>query len=394
MPSLVALVRACALLVGLAAPARAVPFLFNMLNTTVTTAANDGVIYWARGDNFTPVPGLTLGFILMQGGPGMLRIPHWHPTTVELGTVITGTLRVTVAFDGTHETFLLEPGDTFYSPPGYYHYLEQVSEENVTMMAVFKTPALSTLDMTQVFGQLRAIAPEALVHTFRTTPQVISALFAHNPNQTKFTFDLPQPNYKYDASTLTKKPSCFKFSNLEAGRTAEPYYTGSTIEWLTEGTSPGLMQLSFARVVIQPGGWREPQWSINADEIAFVMGTGGAKEGIVIGVAGATKAEKNFARLWDFVWTPAQYVSYFFNNGTAPVTLLLIYDNANPGFISLREAYGVTPKEVLATMHHAANASVFSTFGSLKDLTPNPPGISGMCPSGAKPTKKPTKKAG
>jgi oxalate decarboxylase/phosphoglucose isomerase-like protein (cupin superfamily) len=101
--------------------------------------------------------------------------------------VHSGIARVTVLFNGRHETFLLNPGDVFYSPVGYFHYFEKVSDgTDFVMFACFNTDALSTFDTTPVFGQIRALTPNALTHTFGVSPAVIASLFAHDPGQPKY----------------------------------------------------------------------------------------------------------------------------------------------------------------------------------------------------------------
>lgn len=56
-----------------------------------------------------------------------MREPHWHPETAEMGYVISGTARMTILDpDGSTDTYILGPGDTYFIPRAYPHHIENV----------------------------------------------------------------------------------------------------------------------------------------------------------------------------------------------------------------------------------------------------------------------------
>ena len=53
------------------------------------------------------------------------------------------------------ETFTIQPGEAFYSPPGYHHYFAGVSEDNPLFgLAIFDTNDLQTYDFPQVLKNM------------------------------------------------------------------------------------------------------------------------------------------------------------------------------------------------------------------------------------------------
>ncbi|MER8972373.1 MULTISPECIES: cupin domain-containing protein [unclassified Mesorhizobium] len=67
-----------------------------------------------------------------------MREPHWHPETAELGYIASGTARMTVLDpDGSTDTYIISPGDTYFVPRAYPHHIENVGEETVHLLIFF-----------------------------------------------------------------------------------------------------------------------------------------------------------------------------------------------------------------------------------------------------------------
>jgi len=70
-------------------------------------------------------------------GQGM-REPHWHPETAEMGYVVAGSARMTILDpDGSADTYIIGPGDTYFIPPAYPHHIENVGEGTFHVLVFF-----------------------------------------------------------------------------------------------------------------------------------------------------------------------------------------------------------------------------------------------------------------
>lgn len=70
-----------------------------------------------------------------------MREPHWHPETAELGYVNAGHARMSILDpDGTVDTYLLGPGDSYFVPRAYPHQIEVVGDEEINFLIFFDQP--------------------------------------------------------------------------------------------------------------------------------------------------------------------------------------------------------------------------------------------------------------
>jgi len=365
--TLASLLLSCTLLLTLHVTqgATAALFLnFSTLNPQLKSA--EATFALATGPSF-PVPGMQLGLIQMFGPPGVLLLPHWHTNSAELGYVVKGTLRGSIIFNGVREVFMLYPGDVFYAPPGFYHFLEKVTPENATVLAAFSTNNPETIDIVEVFGTMKSLFPDILAKTFKIPVTEVNTMYGLPPGQSRPPFEYPQPGYQFNPAGNSKGAKCFLFKNLdEISKKRVPYFPDSSVYWATSTQFPQLVLESFAQVILEPGAMRSPTRFINADEVVFVL-SGSVEVGIA---GGGGKGGKQTVSQYDLAWTPVGWFSYIYNRGSAPASILLIYNNPNPEATSLLEVYTQTPPEVLGTMHRVS-PQFFSNFAKDKD-TPNP----------------------
>ena len=70
-----------------------------------------------------------------------MREPHWHPNTAEMGYVHEGRARMSVLDpDGTVDTYVLGPGDTYFIPRAYPHQIEVVGDGPIHFLVFFDQP--------------------------------------------------------------------------------------------------------------------------------------------------------------------------------------------------------------------------------------------------------------
>ncbi|KZV65237.1 oxalate decarboxylase [Peniophora sp. CONT] len=92
--------------------------------------------------------------------PGAIREIHWHPTEPEWAFFISGQARMTLfAAQSNSRTFDFQGGDIGYVPAAYGHYVENVGNETLHYLEIFKTDRYQDISLTQWL----ALTPPALV---------------------------------------------------------------------------------------------------------------------------------------------------------------------------------------------------------------------------------------
>jgi len=92
--------------------------------------------------------------------PGAMRELHWHPTEPEWSYFLSGNARVTIfAASGNSRTFDYSAGDVGYVPPSFGHYVENVGNETVRYLEIFKSDRYQDISLQQWL----ALTPPELV---------------------------------------------------------------------------------------------------------------------------------------------------------------------------------------------------------------------------------------
>lgn len=102
--------------------------------------------------------------------PGALREMHWHPTADEWSYFIRGRARVTIfASQGTARTFDYMPGDVGIVPKNMGHFVENIGDEPLEMLEIFRSDEFRDLSLFQWMGQ----TPKKMVvdHLFADDPE-------------------------------------------------------------------------------------------------------------------------------------------------------------------------------------------------------------------------------
>lgn len=117
--------------------------------------------------------------------PGAIREMHWHPNADEWSFFLRGKARVTIfASEGTARTFNYVPGDVGIVPANMGHFVENIGDEPLEMLEVFRADEFRDFSLFQWLGD---------------TPQrqVADTLFADDPEAAeKFlkTINNPKPD--------------------------------------------------------------------------------------------------------------------------------------------------------------------------------------------------------
>ncbi|PNY29683.1 Oxalate decarboxylase OxdC [Tolypocladium capitatum] len=92
--------------------------------------------------------------------PGALREMHWHPLADEWSFFIRGRARVTIfAAEGNARTFDYMPGDVGIVPKNMGHFVENIGDEPVEMLEIFRSDQFRDFSLFQWMGE----TPQRLV---------------------------------------------------------------------------------------------------------------------------------------------------------------------------------------------------------------------------------------
>ncbi|CAF1723922.1 Oxalate decarboxylase OxdC [Bacillus subtilis] len=117
-----------------------------------------GKVYIADSTNFKVSK--TIASALVTVEPGAMRELHWHPNTHEWQYYISGKARMTVfASDGHARTFNYQAGDVGYVPFAMGHYVENIGDEPLVFLEIFKDDHYADVSLNQWLAML----PETFV---------------------------------------------------------------------------------------------------------------------------------------------------------------------------------------------------------------------------------------
>jgi oxalate decarboxylase len=140
------------------------PFKFNLKGCPPQVTAKGGTIQEANQGTFPALQGNGLSIYLLTLSPGAVRIPHWHPDAAELDYCLSGTARIGLAFpSGEWQQFDVSAGEISILPQGWFHYIENVGTETMTMLVIFNNSSPNDIGISEGF---QAIPREVLGTTF------------------------------------------------------------------------------------------------------------------------------------------------------------------------------------------------------------------------------------
>jgi oxalate decarboxylase len=154
-------------------PAGAVPqsFSHRLLRQEPIEAAG-GRVRIVDSTNFPAAT--TIAAALVEIEPGALRELHWHPNTDEWQYFLSGRGRMGVfASGGKARTFDYQAGDVGYVPFAMGHYVENLGDEPLRFLEMFRSDQFQDLSL----SQWMALTPPELVRAhLNLDPQAIAAL--------------------------------------------------------------------------------------------------------------------------------------------------------------------------------------------------------------------------
>lgn len=102
----------------------------------------------------------TIAAALVEVEPGAMREIHWHSNADELQYYIKGKARMTVFKPGPKaRTFNYQAGDIGYIPVGDFHYVQNIGNEKLVFLEIFKSDHFSDISL----AQWMAMTPKEVV---------------------------------------------------------------------------------------------------------------------------------------------------------------------------------------------------------------------------------------
>lgn len=127
-----------------------------------------GLVRIADSKNFPISKTIAAAHVTIE--PGALREMHWHPNADEWSFFIKGRARVTIfASEGTARTFDYVPGDVGIVPRNMGHFVENIGDEPIEMLEVFRADEFRDFSLFQWLGE----TPKKMVidHLFADDPK-------------------------------------------------------------------------------------------------------------------------------------------------------------------------------------------------------------------------------
>ncbi|ELQ33400.1 hypothetical protein MGG_10252 [Pyricularia oryzae 70-15] len=116
--------------------------------------------------------------------PGAIREMHWHPNADEWSFFIRGKARVTIfAAEGTARTFNYQPGDVGIVPRNMGHFVENIGDEPLEMLEVFRADEFRDFSLFQWLGE----SPKKMIvdHLFAEDPEAAAKFLKEVENPKK-----------------------------------------------------------------------------------------------------------------------------------------------------------------------------------------------------------------
>ncbi|RDA90275.1 hypothetical protein CP533_1503 [Ophiocordyceps camponoti-saundersi (nom. inval.)] len=126
-------------------------FTHHMLEQTPKYTSG-GQVRITDSENFEISKTVAAAHVIIE--PGALREMHWHPTADEWSFFIRGRARVTIfAAQGNARTFDYMPGDVGIVPKNMGHFVENIGDEPVEMLEIFRSDRFRDFSLFQWMGE-------------------------------------------------------------------------------------------------------------------------------------------------------------------------------------------------------------------------------------------------
>ena len=189
-----------------------------------------------------------------------MRVPHWHANAMEIGTVVSGKMRITI-WEGAGKTkvFTVEKNGTWIIPKAKLHALENVGDDGMKFIVAYDSPIAADKDFLTAWTSL----PDAVLARAvgLTEPDIASIK--------KTTVDRLS---KFDpAASLEQADENSPLSNNFM--TTKPVYESplGSITRIDPKVNPLINGMALQRTIMKPNVLRIPHWYTSGDVLFYVL---------------------------------------------------------------------------------------------------------------------------
>ena len=147
-------------------------FDFGLLRMPPTKSSASGSVRIVDSANFPAASNIAAAYVTVK--PGGLRELHWHPNADEWQYYIAGRGRMTLFMNKAQaRTADFNPGDVGYVPKTLGHYIENIGDEDLVFLEMFKAPRYADLSLND---WLTHLPPELVAQHLGLAPETLAGI--------------------------------------------------------------------------------------------------------------------------------------------------------------------------------------------------------------------------
>ncbi|KTD10986.1 Oxalate decarboxylase OxdC [Legionella gratiana] len=189
-----------------------------------------------------------------------MRVPHWHSNATEIGTVLSGKMRVTIwEGSGNTKTYTVEKNGTWIIPIAKLHSLENVGSEKMKFLVVYDSPIAADRDFLTAWASL----PDAVLARAVGLKESDIAGIKNTTVNKLSAFDPAASSIKADTYSVLSNSFI----------TTKPIYQSDlgSITRIDPTVNPHMKAMAIQRTIMKPKVLRIPHWYTSGDVLLFVL---------------------------------------------------------------------------------------------------------------------------
>jgi len=153
------------------------PYLFDLVKSKPTVKKPKGTVQGVYENVFPILKHQKGAMFLVALKPKGIREPHWHPNAWEFDYCISGRARMAVvAPNNEWKIFEVSAGQVVFVPMGYFHYFENIGDDELRFLVVFNDSASEAGDDIGITVSLGGMPNHVLAKTFGVRDSAFAAI--------------------------------------------------------------------------------------------------------------------------------------------------------------------------------------------------------------------------
>jgi oxalate decarboxylase len=153
------------------------PYLFDLVKSKPRVKKPKGTVQGVYENVFPILKHQKGAMFLVALKPKGIREPHWHPNAWEFDYCISGRARMAVvAPNNEWKIFEVSAGQVVFVPMGYFHYFENIGDDELRFLVVFNDSASESSDDIGISVSRGGVPNHVLAATFGVDASVIRQL--------------------------------------------------------------------------------------------------------------------------------------------------------------------------------------------------------------------------